>query len=84
MSLNKQRLNAYLKNVHYMLTFFPSFLGWSGTESTNIEATTGLLYQPPMIMDDNECGVIGGMVSRGILGETLPQCSFVQHKYHMT
>jgi hypothetical protein len=40
-----------------MLMF--SFLGWSLKESIIIEATTGLLYQPRMIMDDDECGVIG-------------------------
>jgi hypothetical protein len=38
--------------------------GWSVTESTITEATTGLLYQPRMMMDD-ECGVIGGMLGRG-------------------
>jgi pimeloyl-ACP methyl ester carboxylesterase len=35
-----------------------NFSGWSGTESTITEATTGLLYQPRM-MDDNECGTVG-------------------------
>jgi hypothetical protein len=29
-----------------------SFLGWSGTESTITGATTGLLYQPRMMIDD--------------------------------
>jgi hypothetical protein len=41
------------------------FLGWSGTESTIIEATTGLLYQPQMMIDVDECGAIGGMPGRG-------------------
>jgi hypothetical protein len=41
-------------------------LGWSGTESTITVATAGLLYQPGMMMDDNdyECGAIGGMSDR--------------------
>jgi hypothetical protein len=37
---------------------------WSGTEFTITEATTGLLYQPQM-MDDDECGPIDGMLGRG-------------------
>jgi hypothetical protein len=32
--------------------------------STITEATTGLLYQPRM-MDDDECGAVGGMIGRG-------------------
>jgi hypothetical protein len=43
----------------------PPFLGWSGTESTITEATTGLLYQPPMMMDNDECAAIGGILGRG-------------------
>jgi hypothetical protein len=46
---------------------FSFSLGGSGIESTITEATTGLLYQPQMIMDDDddECGTIGGMIGRG-------------------
>jgi hypothetical protein len=43
--------------------FFFFFLGWSGTETTITEVTTGLMYQPRMINDD-ECGAIGGMLGR--------------------
>jgi hypothetical protein len=35
---------------------------------------------------DDECGAIGGMLGRGteVLGENLPQCSFVHIKSYMT
>jgi hypothetical protein len=40
--------------------------GCSGSESTVTEATTGLLYQPQMMDDDDdECGAVGGMLGRG-------------------
>jgi hypothetical protein len=42
--------------------FFPFV--WNGTESSVTGATTGLLYQPQMIMDDDECGAIAGMLGR--------------------
>jgi hypothetical protein len=43
-------------------------------------ATTGLLYQPQML-DDGDCGAIGGMnIGKG----NLHQCHFVHHKSHMT
>jgi hypothetical protein len=45
--------------------FFFSFLGWSGTRSIIIEATTGLLYKPRIMMDDDECGAVGGMLGMG-------------------
>jgi hypothetical protein len=38
---------------------------WGGTESTITEATAGLLYQPRMVMGDDECGAVGGMIGSG-------------------
>jgi hypothetical protein len=54
------------------------FLGWSGTKSTIIEATTSLLDRP-LMMDDDECAAVGGMSGRGnqssrIKPATVPLC----------
>jgi hypothetical protein len=49
-------------------------------------ATTGLLYQPQMI-DDGDCGQIGGMKFGRENRNTrrkLRQCHFVYHKSNMT
>jgi hypothetical protein len=29
------------------------------------ESTIGLLYQPRMVMDDDDCGAVGGMLGKG-------------------
>jgi hypothetical protein len=42
----------------------PFFLWWSGTEPTITESITGLVYHSWM-MDDDECGVVGGMLGKG-------------------
>jgi hypothetical protein len=54
-------------------------LVWSRTASTITEATTRLLYQPRIIMDDNECGAICAMLCLAGETEVLPQCCFVHH-----
>jgi hypothetical protein len=40
-------------------------VGWSETESTITEATTGLLYQSRVMVNDDECGAVGEMLGRG-------------------
>jgi hypothetical protein len=63
----------------------PSFLRWSGTESTITDATTGLMYKPWM-MDNDECGAVSGMFDRWHRGtwRKPAQCRFAHHKSHMT
>jgi hypothetical protein len=49
-------------------SFPPSpFLGRRGPKSTITEATTCLLYQPKMMMDDDKCGPVSGMLGKGNL-----------------
>jgi hypothetical protein len=50
---------------HACVCPLPPFLGWSGTEISITEATTGLMYHPQVMIDDDECGAIGGMLGRG-------------------
>jgi hypothetical protein len=38
---------------------------WSGTKPSITEATTGLLYQTRIMMDDDECEALSGMLGRG-------------------
>jgi hypothetical protein len=55
-------LNTKPTNYFWNLFFFP--LGWSWSKSTFTEVTIGLLYQPRMMMDDNECRAYGGVLCK--------------------
>jgi hypothetical protein len=82
-STNQNHISGYLNDFtthkpsyvsrHSFISF--SLLGWRGTKSTTTEATTGLLYQPQKMMDD-ECGAIGGENgSAWRKSATVPLCS---------
>jgi hypothetical protein len=46
-------------------SFFYYYYWWGGTRSLGTVATSGLLYKPQMI-DEDDCGAIGGMkIGRG-------------------
>jgi hypothetical protein len=51
---------AHMEELRNAYRIFLGVGGGAGSESTITEATTGLLYQPWLMMDD-ECGAIGGM-----------------------
>jgi hypothetical protein len=51
----------------YELFFIDFYYWWGETESLGTAATSGLLYKPQMI-DEDDCGAIGGMkIGRGNL-----------------
>jgi hypothetical protein len=58
----QENMDLYIhtpKRLYGILLYLGGGGGFSGTESTT-EATTGLLYQP-LMLDDDECGAVGGM-----------------------
>jgi hypothetical protein len=53
-------LHGLLQGEFFIFHFF-SFLEWSGNEFTN----TDLFYQPRMMMDDSENGILDKVVGKG-------------------
>jgi hypothetical protein len=72
-----RRLSEPVDGLDFLL------LGWSGTQSTISVATTGLLYQPRMMMRVEQ-SVERLAVETEVLGENLPQCRIIHHKSHMS
>jgi hypothetical protein len=65
-AINENCKHSIIRNFTILFQWFwARGRGCSGTESTITEATTGILYQPRMIMDEDECRAIGGMLGRG-------------------
>jgi hypothetical protein len=74
-----------ISNYYFVLFFI--ILSGVRLSPLGTSATTGILYQPQMI-DDGDCGAIGGMKigrgNRNIRKKNLPQRHFVHYKSHMT
>jgi hypothetical protein len=66
---NLLTLNLPLTDARFVRSARFTFLGearrWNGSEATIIEDITGLLHQPRMIIDEDECEAVGGMLSSG-------------------
>jgi hypothetical protein len=74
----------YFKIYFFVLILF-SFLGWSWTESTITEVTSGLFYQTRMMMMMTVEQSVEWLAGESeVLGENLSLCRFVYHKSHMT
>jgi hypothetical protein len=61
-------LASYTARPQYKLLFFYFIFfekGWIGTEYIISEPTSDLLYQPRIMMDDGECGAVGGIIGSG-------------------
>jgi hypothetical protein len=79
--------DANINTVRIKRHYSQFFYWWGGTKSLGTAATSGLLYIPQMI-DEDDCGATGGMKigrgNRSTLRKNLPQRHFVYHKSHMT
>jgi hypothetical protein len=62
-SIGTKNISSYLIKYPYYILFF--YYWWGGTKSLGTAATSGLLYKPQMI-DEDDCGAIGGIrIGRG-------------------
>jgi hypothetical protein len=58
-------VNKCICTLRALNVVFFYYYWWGGTKSLGTAATSGLLYKPQMI-DEDDCGVIGGMkIGRG-------------------
>jgi hypothetical protein len=77
-SLCFKEIKTYPSNRRFLVLLGGG--GWSGTQ-----ATTGLLYQSLMMVDDDYCGAVGGMSGKGNRSTLRkPAPVPVYHKSHTT
>jgi hypothetical protein len=72
-------------SVVFKMSIFFFILSRARLSPLGTAANIGLLYKPQLI-DDGDCGAIGGMkIDREteVLGENLPQHHIAHHKFHM-
>jgi hypothetical protein len=72
------------RNISDKLKFPSSLLGWSGAESIIAEAITDLLYQPRMMMDDDQCEQWVEWENRSTREKTCPSAAMSTSNLKMT
>jgi hypothetical protein len=75
------QLQYELKAITFIPFILFSFLGWSETQSTLTEPTTGTIV-PAMMSVERWVECLGRETEEP--GDNLPQCCFFLHKSHMT